>query len=228
LGLKLFLKGNLMNRRFSFCIILLNVLGLIAATLVYWGCGDVSPKPNVLSDKPEKPQQAKLVKLKTNMGDIVIALEEKAAPVTAANFLRYVEEGFYDGIVFHRVIAGFMIQTGGFDQDLSARQPHEPVVNEYKISNTRATVAMAKKGGNPDSATSQFFINVSDNSKNLDNQNGGFTVFAKVVKGMDVVDKIAAVKTTIKTATNRGRKFSMRDVPADSVVIKSAKVVHDN
>jgi len=160
---------------------------------------------------------SKRVKLETTMGDILIELNEEAAPVTVGNFLRYVGEGFYDGIIFHRVIPGFMIQTGGFGTDMVKKPTHPPIVNEFKLSNLRATVAMAKLGGNPDSATSQFFINLGDNSRNLDNQNGGFTVFAKVVEGMDVVDSIAAVKTT--------RKGPYSDVPVEPVIIKSARVV---
>ncbi|UCG57346.1 MAG: peptidylprolyl isomerase [Phycisphaerales bacterium] len=166
----------------------------------------------------------KTVQLETTMGVILIALEEDAAPVTVKNFLRYVEEGFYDGTVFHRVIRGFMIQGGGFDGDMKKRQTHPPIVNEFRLSNVRGTVAMAKLGGDPDSATSQFFVNLSDNSRNLDAQNGGFTVFGKVVGGLDVVDAIAAVSTTTKTATVDGQRLPMRDVPVEPVVITSAKV----
>lgn len=167
----------------------------------------------------------KMVQLETTMGVILIALEEDAAPGTAKNFLRYVGEGFYDGTIFHRVIPGFMVQGGGFDGDMKKKQTHPPVVNEFKLSNVRGTVAMAKLGGDPDSATSQFFINLADNSGNLNAQNGGFTVFARVVEGMDVVDAIAAVRTTIKTATMDGRELTMRDVPIEPVVIRSARVV---
>lgn len=168
---------------------------------------------------------SKRVKLETTMGDIIIELNDEAAPITVGNFLRYVGEGFYDGIIFHRVIPGFMIQTGGFGTDMVKKPTHPPIVNEFKLSNLRATVAMAKLGGNPDSATSQFFINLGDNSPNLDNQNGGFTVFAKVVEGMDVVDSIATVRTTTKTGTMEGRKIRMPNVPVQPVVIKSARVV---
>ena len=176
------------------------------------GCDDTeketkSPTENVMTNKQ--------VKLQTTLGDIIIELDEKAAPLTVANFLKYVETGFYDGIIFHRVIRGFMIQTGGFfiqDSKMARRQEGPPVKNEFGISNVRGTLAMAKIGGNPDSATSQFFINLVDNSANLDNQNGGFTVFARVVEGIEVADKIAAVKT-------------VRDVPVEPVVIKSATVI---
>ncbi len=165
-------------------------------------------------------KELQMVKLETNMGDITLELDEQAAPVTVKNFLNYVESGFYDGIIFHRVIPGFMIQTGGFvvQNTRMAKQPAgAPIKNEFGISNIRGTVAMAKLGGNPDSATSEFFINLADNSRNLDNQNGGFTVFARVASGMDVVDAIAGVKTT----TRQG----MADVPVEPVVIKSASLV---
>jgi peptidyl-prolyl cis-trans isomerase A (cyclophilin A) len=167
----------------------------------------------------------KMVQLETTMGVILIALEEDAAPATVKNFVRYVEEGFYDETIFHRVIQGFMIQGGGFDGDMKKKQTHPPIGNEFKLSNVRGTVAMAKLGGNPDSATSQFFISLADNSGNLDAQNGGFTVFGRVIEGMDVVDAIAAVRTTTKTATMDGHRLPMRDVPVEPVVIKSAKVV---
>lgn len=161
--------------------------------------------------------QNKKVKLETTMGDIVIEMQSDAAPGTVKNFIEYVEDGFYNGIIFHRVIPGFMIQTGGFNSQMQQKQARGPIKNEFKISNTRGTVAMAKLGGNPDSATCQFFINVSDNSSNLDYQNGGFTVFGKVVEGMDVADKIVNVRTTVRNG--------MPNVPVEPVVINSASVV---
>lgn len=138
------------------------------------------------------------VRLETSLGDIVIELVDDA-PITTENFLQYVEDGFYDGTIFHRVVPDFVVQGGGF---LPGNVPQEgvrdPIVNEFDPdrSNVRGTVAMAKVGGNPDSATSQFFFNLVDNGgppANLDTQNGGFTVFASVVEGLDVVDAIAAV-----------------------------------
>jgi len=179
----------------------------------------------------EKPMDMdigpKRVRLQTSMGDIVIELNEEAAPVTVKNFLQYAEEGFYDGTIFHRVMPNFMIQGGGLTVDMKDKQTRPAIVNEFRLSNRRGTVAMAKVGGNPNSATSQFFINLGDNSGNLDSQNGGFTVFGRVVKGMDIVDSIAAVKRTAKTGTIKGRKLPMRDVPIEPVVIKSAKLVSD-
>ncbi len=202
-----------MIRKFWFSMFLTGVV-LMA------GCGkEAGEKPKSVEAGPTR------VKLETSMGDIIIELEEEATPVTAKNFLRYTEEGFYDGMIFHRVIPNFMIQGGGFTTDLKDKPTHPMIVNEFKLSNVRGTIAMAKLGGNPNSATSQFFINLKDNSGNLDRQNGGFTVFAKVVKGMDVVDSIAKVRTTTKMGTIRGRKLQLKATPVELVVIRSAKVV---
>jgi len=174
--------------------------------------------------EPQKPKdEKKIVKLETTMGDITIELNEKAAPVTVKNFLRYVEEGFYDGTIFHRVINNFMIQGGGFTQDMKRKQTHPPIKNEASngLKNDRGTIAMARMP-NPDSATSQFFINHRDN--NSLNYTGpsrpGYAVFGKIIEGMDVVDKIAAVKTTV-----RGR---MKDIPVEPVIINSATIITQN
>lgn len=161
------------------------------------------------------------VSLKTNMGEIVIDLNQEAAPKTVDNFLRYVKSGFYKGTVFHRVIDGFMIQGGGLTEQLVQKRTNKPVVNESKngLSNQPYTIAMARED-HPDSATSQFFINVGDNS-GLDypgpTGNGGYTVFGKVIKGQDVVDKIAKVVVD----DVRG----LQNVPVTPVVIKSASVI---
>ena len=138
------------------------------------------------------------VSLQTNVGEIVIELNPKAAPVSVDNFLGYVNERFYDGIIFHRVIKDFMIQTGGHRFDMTPKPPSKPpIVNESNngLKNLKYTVAMARTRI-PDSATSQFFINHKDNGF-LDGQKGrpGYAVFGKVVKGMDVVEKIANSKT---------------------------------
>jgi cyclophilin family peptidyl-prolyl cis-trans isomerase/chitodextrinase len=135
------------------------------------------------------------VRLTTSKGDVLLELVDDA-PITTANFLQYVDETFYDGTIFHRVVAGFVIQGGGILPDGTPKPgEHAPIQNEFSParSNVRGTVAMAKKGNDPNSATNQFFVNLADNSSNLDNQNGGFTVFARVTEGMDVVDAIAAV-----------------------------------
>jgi cyclophilin family peptidyl-prolyl cis-trans isomerase len=178
----------------------------------------------IITAKSEEPKQMdakpKKVKLETTMGDIVIELDKKAAPVTVKNFLTYVEEGFYDGTIFHRVIPNFMIQGGGFTPDMTRKKTHPPIINEANngLKNNRGTIAMARLP-QPDSATSQFFINHKDNPNlnYVDARNPGYAVFGKVVEGMETVDKIAAVKTT--------RKGPYSDVPTEPVVIKSAKVV---
>ncbi len=186
----------------------ISLLGFFVFSLLISGC---AKKENVK------------VKLQTTMGDIVIEMQSQAAPNTVKNFLNYVDSGFYNGIIFHRVIEGFMIQTGGFDTQMQQKRPNPPIKNEFKISNTRGTVAMAKIGNDPDSATCQFFISIGDNSQNLDNQNGGFTVFGKVVEGMDIVDKIAAVK--VANVLNPRTNSVMEAFPAEPVIINSASVV---
>ncbi|MGA2171571.1 MAG: peptidylprolyl isomerase [Sedimentisphaerales bacterium] len=161
-----------------------------------------------------------MVKLETTKGVIVVEVNETAAPVTAANFLRYVQEGFYDGTIFHRVIPGFMVQTGGFTSDMKQKPTHEPIANEAAngLKNDRGTVAMARLP-DPNSASSQFFINLVNNDylNYVQGKNPGYAVFGKVVEGMDVADAIAAVKTE--------RKGQHADVPIEPVIIKSAKVV---
>jgi len=167
-------------------------------------------------------KELKMVKLETTMGDIVIELNEKAAPVTVKNFLTYAKEGFYDGTIFHRVIPNFMIQGGGFTPDMVQKKAHPPIINEAGngLKNNRGTIAMARTN-NPDSATSQFFINHKDNPNlnYVDAGNPGYAVFGKVVEGMETVDKIAAVKTT--------QQGPHADVPVEPVVIKSVKVISD-
>jgi peptidyl-prolyl cis-trans isomerase B (cyclophilin B) len=163
-----------------------------------------------------------LVKLTTNFGDITLELNADKAPITVANFLQYVESGFYDGIIFHRVIDGFMIQGGGFDANMKQKSTKDEIKNEADngLSNDKYTVAMARTSI-PDSASSQFFINVGDNdflNHTAPNPSGwGYCVFGKVVAGMDVVDKIKAVKTTSKAGH--------RDVPIEPVMIEKAIII---
>jgi cyclophilin family peptidyl-prolyl cis-trans isomerase len=142
---------------------------------------------------------AETVLIRTPLGDIEIELLETQAPLTTTNFLNYVIDDDYAESFIHRSVPEFIIQGGGFRFVEGTSQPvpsDSPIVNEFSVSNTRGTVAMAKSPGNPDSATSQWFINLSDNSENLDGQNGGFTVFARVLgNGMVVADAIAALQT---------------------------------
>ncbi|HID46850.1 MAG TPA: peptidyl-prolyl cis-trans isomerase [Chromatiaceae bacterium] len=160
------------------------------------------------------------VVMETSKGDIELSLDQDKAPISVANFLRYVDEGFYNGTIFHRVISGFMIQGGGMGEDMQKNPTHEPIKNEAKngLKNQRGSIAMARTG-DPHSATTQFFINHKDNT-NLDYPSfdgWGYAVFGKVTKGMDVVDGIAATPTAVKN----GR----RDVPVETILIKSVKRV---
>ncbi|RKY78627.1 peptidyl-prolyl cis-trans isomerase [candidate division KSB1 bacterium] len=167
-------------------------------------------------------QQNPKVSLKTNKGTIVLELYPEKAPVSVENFLQYVKSGFYDGVIFHRVIKNFMIQGGGFDKDFNRKQTKDPIVNEATngLKNKRGTIAYARTSV-INSATSQFFINHADNyfldHKGNSPQDFGYAVFGKVIEGMDVVDKIANVKTHIY----RG----MKDVPLKEVVILKAEIV---
>ena len=164
-----------------------------------------------------------LVDIETNRGTIRVALADDKAPDTVANFLRYVDEGFYDGTIFHRVIPGFMIQGGGFTQDYQQKSTAAPVKNEADngLKNARGTIAMARTS-DPHSATAQFFINHSDNG-NLDHRSQtmhgwGYTVFGEVTQGMDVVDQIAILPT------GSGGPFRS-DVPQTPVVIEKVSRV---
>ena len=160
-----------------------------------------------------------MVKLTTNFGDITLELNAEKAPITVANFLQYVENGFYDNVIFHRVINGFMIQGGGFDTNMKQKKTLAEIKNEANngLSNDMYSVAMARTSI-PDSASSQFFINVGDNdflNHTAPTSSGwGYCVFGKVIDGMDVVDKIKAVKT--------GSKAGHQDVPVEAVIIEKA------
>jgi peptidyl-prolyl cis-trans isomerase B (cyclophilin B) len=167
------------------------------------------------------------VDVKTNVGTIRLELYPSAAPKTVANFLQYVREGHYDGTIFHRVIAGFMIQGGGFDRSYSQKPTRAPIPNEAQagvkagLKNDAGTIAMARTA-NPNSATAQFFINLADNAfLNWGDPRGdgnGYAVFGKVVSGFDVVTNIG------KTPTGRGGPFAS-DVPHDAIVIESMTLV---
>jgi cyclophilin family peptidyl-prolyl cis-trans isomerase len=159
-----------------------------------------------------------VVVMETNLGTVKIELDEKNAPITVKNFLSYVDDKHYDGLIFHRVIDGFMIQGGGFMPGMKEKKTKDPIKNESTngLSNLKYTIAMARTS-EPDSATSQFYINAADN-KFLDaaQNKPGYAVFGKVISGSDVVDKIGKVKTV--------KKQGFSDVPDDDVVIKSIRV----
>jgi cyclophilin family peptidyl-prolyl cis-trans isomerase len=162
------------------------------------------------------------VKMVTSLGDITLELNRAKAPVSTANFLKYVDKKFYDGTIFHRVIPDFMIQGGGFTPDMTQKRGEAPIKNEWQngLKNARGSIAMARTS-DPDSATSQFFINVKDNGF-LDQARDGaaYAVFGKVVEGMATVDKIKAVATT--------DKGPYQNVPETAVVIKSARRLTDD
>ena len=180
---------------------------------------DVKPAA-VSSNSATAAVSATLVIIETSMGTIKAELWPDKAPETVANFLKYADDKFYDDLIFHRVMRGFMIQGGGFTADMKERTARAQIKNEARtnVSNERGTLAMARRG-DPDSATCQFFINHVNNSSGLDKgkaQDGfGYCVFGKVVDGMDVVDKIAGVKTGIVTG--------FADVPLTPVTIKSIR-----
>jgi cyclophilin family peptidyl-prolyl cis-trans isomerase len=168
------------------------------------------------------PEQNPQVILETSLGNITVELFKEQAPITVKNFLSYVKEGFYDGLIFHRVIAGFMIQGGGLNEELEQKKPKFAIKNEATngLSNKRGTLAMARTAV-VDSATSQFFINVVDNPF-LDHQGKqqdsfGYCVFGQVLEGFDVVDEIRNVKT--------GKLKGFSDVPVEPVFIKTARLI---
>ena len=159
-----------------------------------------------------------MITIKTNHGDIKVTLYEDKAPISCENFRRYVEDGFFSDTIFHRVIPGFMIQGGGMDENLRQKATHDPIKNEADNgeSNRRGTLAMARTM-EVDSATSQFFINLSDNNF-LDHggRDFGYAVFGEVTDGMDVVDAIAGVET--------GNRAGHQDVPIESVTIHEVSI----
>lgn len=162
------------------------------------------------------------VELQTSLGNIVLELDPQQAPGTVANFLEYVDEGFYDGAVFHRVIPGFMIQGGGFTTGLERKPAHDPIANEADngLPNNTGTIAMARTG-DPHSATAQFFINLADNdflNHRNKGQGWGYCVFGRVVEGADTVTRIGAVRT------GAAGQFA-KDVPVEPVIITSARRV---
>lgn len=171
---------------------------------------------NLMSDTSSK------VKLTTSLGDIIIQLNSEKAPVSSANFLTYVNEGFYNGTIFHRVIPGFMAQGGGFDTSFDQKAVHDPIKNEADngLPNKRGTLAMARTNV-PDSATAQFFINYKDNSflnyTSPTPSGWGYAVFGEVIEGMDVVDKMADQPT--------GNRSGHQDVPKTDIVIEKAEVI---
>jgi len=194
----------------SLSVVLAAILSLVLFTTV-------KGEKNMSTENSENP----VVVIETNLGDISVELDAKNAPNTVANFLAYVDDGYFDDTIFHRVIPGFMIQGGGLTADMRDKpSKRAPIENEANngLKNDRGTIAMARTN-DPHSATSQFFINLKDNDflnfRSETMQGWGYAVFGKVVEGMDVVDKIAAVQT--------GNKGGHQDVPLETVTIKTIR-----
>jgi peptidyl-prolyl cis-trans isomerase B (cyclophilin B) len=201
------------------------LFGLVLA--VACGSGEAPPSDSgtapAASGAAPADVGSNLVEIRTSMGTMKAELYPDKAPATVENFLKYANEGFYDGTIFHRVIKGFMIQGGGFTPDMTEKDTHPPIQNEADngLKNGRGTLAMARTS-EPHSASSQFFINTKDNAF-LDHseptlRGWGYAVFGKVVEGLDVLDKIESVST--------GSRGGQDDVPTDPVVIESIRVLH--
>ena len=209
-----------------------NYLFVALACLILTSCAE--ERATVSTDKKDGGGKNPIVVMETSLGTMKIELDPTHAPITVKNFLGYVEDKFYDGTIFHRVMEDFMIQGGGFtpklkdakkleDIDAAEKKTGKPIKNESPngLSNVRGTIAMARKP-DPDSATAQFYINVVDNSDKLDRPR--YCVFGKVIEGMDVADKIRKVKTMALAIVIRGRPV-MEDVPVEDVIIKSVRRV---
>ena len=196
----------------------LKTLLTMAALLLLIGCASVTEAPPAPAAPPMPPR----VEMKTSMGSFVIELYPDKAPVTVANFLQYVTDGFYDGMIFHRVVRKFIVQGGGHLQDMTMKLPRESIANESNngLKNETGTIAMARFSL-AGSANSQFYINVADNQE-LDYsppQTPGYAVFGKVVSGMEVVTAISKVKT------GYGKGSRTDDVPKTLIIIESARIV---
>ncbi len=205
------------------------LIAFVSFFILLSGCNAQEATTTAKSNKDTNTKNMKstgekmsVIKLETNKGTITLELDAEKAPQTVANFVDYVEKGFYDGLIFHRVIPNFMIQGGGMNPDMSEKPNGSPIKNEANngLKNDRGTIAMARTQ-DPHSATSQFFINLKDNdflNHTSESPAGwGYAVFGKVTDGMDVVDEIAKVKT--------GNHGPHGDVPLEPVVIKKATVV---
>lgn len=195
--------------RFSMSVVVLAAVGLCSVAVA-----DDKPK----QEKPKIPDRV-YIKMSTSMGDIYLELNQEKAPISTKNFVDYAKDGYYNGTIFHRVISNFMIQGGGFDKDMQKKETKAPIKNEWRngLKNGRGAIAMARTS-DPDSATSQFFINVVNNPF-LDQPRGGaaYAVFGKVIDGMDVVDEIRNVPTTTRNG--------MENVPEEPVIIKTVEVL---
>ncbi len=191
------------------------IMSYLVIVILFATLGSMLNSQSTAEEKTEKDGGNPVVLIKTSKGDIKVELDKEKAPISVENFLSYVNDGFYNGTIFHRVIKNFMIQGGGFTTDMKQKPTKDPIKNEAEngLSNSRGTIAMARTGV-VDSATSQFFVNHRDN-KFLDHgvRDFGYAVFGKVTEGMDVVDAIAGVGT------------GYQDVPNEPIVIESITIV---
>ena len=194
---------------------MLSLLAMLALSLSFAQAQTPVPEQ---ADTNSEYGNSPTVTIHTSLGDIRIELFEKAAPISVANFLNYVNDGFYNGTIFHRVISHFMIQGGGMTPDMQQKATRDPIINEADngLKNERGTIAMARTN-EVNSATSQFYINVEvngalDHTATLDSRSWGYAVFGKVIEGMDVVDEIRFVQT------------SAGDVPVTPVIIESVEI----
>ena len=205
------------------------IAGLVALALSGINCGqeisrslEAENKEPPVAESEAEVKKTRTVVMETSLGTIKLELWADKAPVTVKNFIRYAEEKFYDGTIFHRVIPNFMIQGGGFTSDMGKKKCHDPIINEARsdVKNLRGTIAMARTT-DVNSATAQFFINVADNDM-LDHKDKtvrgfGYCAFGKVIEGMDVADKIVSAPTVTKGGHE--------NVPVDEVTIKSVTVI---
>jgi cyclophilin family peptidyl-prolyl cis-trans isomerase len=209
----------------STVLILAALAGLSALTMSDAASASASQDPKAKEKEKEKEDEHPVVVIDTTAGAITVELDRAKAPISVENFLKYVDKGFYDGLIFHRVMNGFMIQGGGMEETNGTLQEKKagafpPIKNESSngLKHARGTIAMARTP-DPDSATSQFFIN-HVNNQGLDEAPGGYTVFGKVIDGMDVVDAIAKARVTTKRDSFGTRH---QNVPATPISIKSVK-----
>jgi len=201
----------------TMCLIATLAAALAAPTLTR------AAQPEDAAEEQDQEQSIVYIEMKTTMGTLYLALNETKAPRSVENFVRYAEDGFYDGTIFHRVMDDFMIQGGGFTPGLEKKPTREPIENEWEngLKNTRGTIAMARLGGRADSATSQFFINLTDNGfLDRPRDGAGYAVFGRVVKGLDVLDTIAQVPVH--------REGIHGHVPDEPITIESVSVVSDD
>ena len=208
-----------MNSYLLRSIKILAILILAAGPIMLSSCDTSTKEKEKDAQKTSVKGVNPVVLISTNKGDIKIKLDSEKAPVSVENFLAYTNEGYYDGLIFHRVIPNFMVQTGGLTEEMKQKPTKSPIKNEADngLTNKRGSVAMARTS-DVNSATSQFFINVNDNDfLNHGERDFGYAVFGEVVDGMDTVDEIAAVET--------GSVGYFRDVPKEPVIIKSVTVI---